>query len=420
MARYRSADHHMVRTVEWDPAREAERVNDHILLSRGTSSSFLVAADDGDVVINTGMPYQGRRHRERFETLLGRPLAVKTIVFTQSHPDHMGGWAAFADQGVETLVQRNFPIIRDERNALSAYFAPRGARLLSGLLPDPAHFQAWYDAKELDSWTAFDEAYAFERGGRRFEFHAKPSGETLDSMIVWMPDEKTLFTGNWMGALYGALPHFHTPRGDRDRSVPQFLRDIDHVIGLEPELLLFGHDGPIRGKDRIRADLTRIRDAVAYIHDETVKGMTANKDVFTLMAEIELPPHLQTAPGRGPVRWYVRSVFEEYTGWFRQDSTTELYATPPRAIWAELAELAGGPDVLAARAQAHIAAGRPVEALHFTDIALAADPAHRPVREAEIAALERLIDLGEGRSYDEIGWLENAIKEAQAALGRSS
>jgi alkyl sulfatase BDS1-like metallo-beta-lactamase superfamily hydrolase len=235
-----------------------------------------------------------------------------------------------------------------------------------------------------------------------------------------MPDEKTLFTGNWMGALYGALPHFHTPRGDRDRSVTQFLRDIDHVIGLEPELLLFGHDGPIRGKNRIRADLIRIRDAVAYIHDETVKGMTANKDIFTLMAEIELPPQLQTAPGRGPVRWYVRSVFEEYTGWFRQDSTTELYATPPRAIWAELAELAGGPGVLAARAQAHLAAGRPVEALHFTDIALAADPAHRTVREAEIAALEQLIDLGEGRYYDEIGWLENAIKEARAALGQSA
>ena len=235
MARYRSADHHMVKTVQWEPEREGERVNDHILLSHGTSSAYVVTTDDGDVVINTGMPYQGRRARERFETLLGRPLDVKTVIFTQSHPDHMGGWSAFADPGVEVLVQRNFPIIRDERNALASYFTPRGARLLNGLLPDPEHIRAWYEAKELDSWTSFANSYAFERGGRRFELFSKPSGETLDSLVVWMPDEKTIFTGNWMGALYGALPHFHTPRGDRDRSIPQFLRDIDHVIGLEPD-----------------------------------------------------------------------------------------------------------------------------------------------------------------------------------------
>ena len=156
---------------------------------------------------------------------------------------------------------------------------------------------------------------------------------------------------------------------------------------------------------------------MAYIHDETVKGMAAHKDVYTLMQEIELPPELQTAPGRGPVRWYVRSVFEEYSGWFHQSSTTELYAVPQKAVWAELAELAGGPEALAKRAAAHVAAGRPVEALHLTDIALAADPSNRAVREAEISALDLLIDRGEGRYYDEIGWLENAIVEAKAAIG---
>jgi alkyl sulfatase BDS1-like metallo-beta-lactamase superfamily hydrolase len=402
--------------VEWDPAKGAERVNDHILLSRGTSNSFLVTTPEGDVVINTGTPYQGARHRERYEQLLGRKLNVRKILLTQSHPDHMGGWGAFADDGAETIVQQDFPQIRAERNLLNDFFMPRGQRILMGLMPNPEHIRTWhFGTKEPQSPTLFADWHGFELGERRFELFSAPSGETLDSMIVWLPQEKGLFTGNSLGALYGGLPHFYTPRGDRDRSIPRFLRDIERILVLKPEMLLFGHDAPIVGAARIERDLTKIRDAVRYLHDETVKGMNAQKDLFRLMHEIKLPPVLEPQPGRGPVSWYVRSIWEEYAGWFRQESTTELYGVPPSAIWAELARLSGGPDVLAARAREHVAGGRPVEALHFTDIALSVAPNHRGAREAEIGALEQLIERTEGKPYDELGWLESRLKEAHAA-----
>jgi glyoxylase-like metal-dependent hydrolase (beta-lactamase superfamily II) len=420
MARYSSAEHPLPKATEWVPENPAERINDNIFFSRSTSNSYLVTTDAGDVIINAGMPYQGTRHRERYEQLLGRPLNVKKIVFTQSHPDHMGGWAAFADAGVEVIAQQRFFEIREERNLLANYFAPRGARILSGLLPNPEHVRAWHQGvQELETATLFSESHAFELGGRRFELHATPSGETIDSLIVWLPADKAVFTGNLFGALYGALPHFSTPRGDRQRSVAQFLRDITYVIDLKPELLITGHDEPIVGSARIHSDLTMLRDAVRYIHDETVKGMNANKDLFTLMRDITLPAHIKVAKGRGPVSWYVRAVWEEYTGWFRQESTTELYATPPKSIWNELAELAGGPDVLAERAQRHSAAQRPLEALHFIEIALTAAPTHRPTLEAKIAALELLIERNAGKHYDELGWLENEIKTAKATLDRS-
>jgi alkyl sulfatase BDS1-like metallo-beta-lactamase superfamily hydrolase len=265
--------------------------------------------------------------------------------------------------------------------------------------------------------TLFQNDHAVEVGGRRFELLSAPSGETLDSLMVWLPKEKVIFTGNWMGALYGALPHFYTLRGDRDRSVPNFMRELQRLIDLEPELLVTGHDEPIRGAERIRADMTKLLEAIRFLHDETVKGMAAHKDLWSLMRDIKLPAHLNMAPGRGPVSWYVRAVYEEYTGWFRHDSTTELYGVPARTIWPELAVLAGGPDALAARAQARLAADEPVEALHFIEIALAADPRHPTARSAEIAALERLIERTGGRTFDEIGWLETQIARAKAAIG---
>lgn len=117
MARYSSDQHHFIKAIEWVPENPAEHINDHIFFKRATSNSYLVTTAAGDVIINAGMPYQGQHIRARYEELLGRPLNVRKMIFTQSHPDHMGGWAAFADPDVEVIVHKRFLDLRDERNS---------------------------------------------------------------------------------------------------------------------------------------------------------------------------------------------------------------------------------------------------------------------------------------------------------------
>src|SRR3712207_3473162 len=80
MPKFRSADHRMIESVGWRPQEPAERANDHIWYSRGTTNSNLVVTAAGDVVINTGLAAHAPRHKERYEQALGRPLNVKKIV----------------------------------------------------------------------------------------------------------------------------------------------------------------------------------------------------------------------------------------------------------------------------------------------------------------------------------------------------
>jgi alkyl sulfatase BDS1-like metallo-beta-lactamase superfamily hydrolase len=182
-------------------------------------------------------------------------------------------------------------------------------------------------------------------------------------------------------------------------------------------LLVPGHLTPTRGAREIREGLTRIRDAVQYVHDETVKGMNAGKTVWELMEEIQLPPELALSQVHGRVSWGVRSIWEYYATWFHYDSTTELYPVPVREVYADLAGLAGV-QALADRGRLALERGEPVKALHFCEIALAAEPQAREALEVQRDALKRLLERAQAgfETTYEIVWLTSEIEMTESAL----
>jgi alkyl sulfatase BDS1-like metallo-beta-lactamase superfamily hydrolase len=366
----------------------------------------------GRIVINTGLGFEAPVHKRNFDAVDGGP--IRYILLTQGHVDHVGGVELFRQPGTEIVAQENNRSCQEDDARIHTFRVRHSAPFFPtavGRAEKNRHVQA-----RPQPTLTFKDRYAFESGGMEFVLISTPGGETTDSMCVWLPQHRIAFVGNVFSALFGHFPNLVTLRGDRYRFALPFIESVDRVLALQPELLLTGHFAPIRGAALIRTELSRVRDAVRYVHDATVQGMNDGKDVFTLMREIRLPPHLDVGEGYGSVSWSVRAIWEGYAGWFHQRSTTELYPSLPSDVYPDIVELAGGAVAVAQRAQERLARGAPVAAIHLAEMALAAEPTSCPALEAYLAAHQRLLAERGGINFWETGWLRYQIERTRQAL----
>lgn len=390
---------------------QAIAVTDFIFMAQDVSNAYLVTTADGDLMVNTGFVTNGARNKAQFAP--HRTAALKTVVLTQHHLDHFGGLDSFREPDTQVIVQANFLSNLADTNRLQAFFGPRTMKLwgstmkFDGSLPPPP---------EIAPDIIVDRAYAFEQGGRRFEILWTPDGESTDSLCVWMPDERIVFTGNLFGPVFLSMPFLNTLRGDKPRLVRDYLASLEKVRDLDCEILITGHGEPIRGAERIRTDLDRMHGAVSWVCDYTFDGMVAGKDVHQLMREVALPDALAIGQFHGKVSWAVRTIWEQYAGWFHYDSTTALYGVPRSSIDGDLVELAGGAEALARRAQVKVENGKPLEAIHLTDIALSVEPGNRTGLGAKKAALGRLLEESGAQNLSETMWLRSEIAAVERLL----
>jgi alkyl sulfatase BDS1-like metallo-beta-lactamase superfamily hydrolase len=398
-----------------DTQTDAVAITPFVFMSRDISNAYLVTTSDGDVIVNTGMPDGAERTAQLFAPHRTGPL--RYIVLTQSHADHFGGVPLLREEGTKIVGGPGFNEALADMMGLQSFFGPRtfklwGATLKRDTPPKPVPTPA-----EVAPDILVDRTLTLEVGDRTFELISAPEGETVDNILVWMPKEKIVFTGNTFGPVWLSMPFLNTLRGDKPRLVRTYLQSLDKVRSLGAEILITGHGEPIVGKDRIKADLDRMEAAVTYVRDYTLSGMKAGKTVHELMAAFAFPEDVRIGDFHGKANWAVKSIWREYSGWFHyEDGTTELYGVPRSSVYSDLAELAGGADKLAARAQAKLDAGAPLEALHLTDIALGAEPGNRAALGVKKAASEALLAASGSANLSETMWLKSEIAEVEKAL----
>lgn len=399
-----------------DEQTEAIAITPFVFQANDISNAYLVTTAEGDVMINTGFMDNAERSKRLLAPHRTGPLAF--VILTQSHADHFGGLPEFLEDGTQVIGGPGFNEALADMMGLQAFFGPRsgklwGSTLKRGGTPKPP--------PHVVPDILVDRKLTLELGGRTFEIISTPEGETIDSLTVWMPKEKIAFTGNTFGPVWLSMPFLNTLRGDKPRLVRNYLKSLETIRDLGAEIVVTGHGDAIVGKERIRADLDKLHAAVSYVRDYTLDGMKAGTDVHTLMREFSWPEGLEIGEFHGKASWAVKSIWREYSGWLHyEDGTTALYGVPRSSIDADLAELAGGAARLAERAQLKLDEGRPLEAIHLTDIALHAEPGHVLSLQVRKAANEALLKASGGKNLSETMWLRSEIAECERALAEGA
>jgi len=395
------------------PASDAPAVDlgDGLWMSSGLSNSYMLRTDDGRIIVNCGMGFEAPYHRAAFDAVDAAP--IHTIILTQGHPDHLGGVDQFRGPATRIVTHANFRIFRDDFERLQS-FRQRNSAFAWAEKLQVAFARAGKARHELppqsrpEPTQTFTDELELRIGGRRLTLISTPGGETTDAIVVWLPDSRTLLAGNVLGPLFGHAPNLVTIRGDRYRDALDYIASVDRIRALRPARFVTGHFDPIDGEELIEDELRRLRDATQWIHDRTVEGMNAGRDVHSLMREIQLPPELDIGEGYGKVAWNVRAIWETYAGWFHHRSTTELYATSFDTVAPDIVRAAGAGALIAA-ARSRLAAGEAIEAIHLTDVVLTAEPANAEAKRAAAEAHAAL--LAGATNFWERAWLKRRLDE---------
>ncbi len=353
----------------------------------GLANSILVEGDDGVIIIDA---MESREEAARvwadFSQLTDKPIVA--LIYTHNHADHTFGGRGFVPEGdipVYAHVSTNTYLDR-VINIVRPIISQRSTRMFGTRLPvGPEGFVndgigpflgVGGDNEStigiIRPNIVFQDRLEVEIAGVQFVMEHAP-GETNDQILIWLPERGVLFPGD---NVYRAFPNLYTIRGTPYRDVIRWTQSIDRMRELRPEFMVPSHTRPLTGADEIHETLTSYRDAIQYVHDQTIRHMNLGATPDEIVERVHLPEHLATHPflleHYGTVEWSVRSIFTGYLGWFGGDAAF-LSPTPPLERAQGIIDLAGGVGPATAAAETALAATRLEWAAELSTYILAID-----------------------------------------------
>jgi glyoxylase-like metal-dependent hydrolase (beta-lactamase superfamily II) len=349
-----------------------------------TEHYFIVSADRRELIaIDAGT--SDVAEREAVAALRARVPqlpSLTTVFVTHAHWDHVGGhrYLRSLNPAVRVVGRGNYAdelalVASADEPTLMRFFG-RGFRLADVLTYKPD--------------VTIDRAVEMVIGGTRFSLLPTRGGETGDALLIHMPDQGVLFTGDVF------MPYFGAPFAE-EGSVEGLLASIDQVNALKPRLLLHGHEPLTRLFDS-NGMLAELRAPLAWLREQVLRGIASGEPRAAFQQANLVAPTLEHSASSVHLAYLVmrenliNRVFDQHSGYWQNglQGLDTLSDADHGAALLDYLDLDESRLVAAARRMA--ADGRHELAAATLRAALAHRPASERLREASREAYARLME----------------------------
>lgn len=372
----------------------------HVAVGYALANVIMIEGDDGLIIVDTTESVVAAEEiKAEFDKISTKP--VKAIIYTHSHPDHVGGASVFAGND-NPVIYSHEKALRENLPTSVGRGGRGGANQFGIRLTDEQRLNAGIGLKLVFSGGGVGSGYiaptqtfsgermAFETAGVQVELVYAP-GETDDQIYVWLPEHRALMPGD---NFYRAFPNIVAIRGVPMRRADHWYESLAKMIAEQPVYLVPSHTRPILGADNVNGALTAYHDGVKSVYDQTIAGMNQGLRPDELVEIVKLPPELADNPYLlefyGTVPWAVRVIYAFHLGWF-DGNATNLFPLSNKDRAQRLIEMMGGGVPVLATARQALSDQEPQWAAELADYVLLTDEDNR---EAMLIKADALRTLG--------------------------
>ena len=249
-----------------------ERLSEHAwaYTAQGDPNTGVIIGDDAVMVIDTqATPIMAQDVVKRIREITDKP--IKYVMLTHYHAVRVLGAEGYREHGLEHIIasRDTYDLICERGEADKASEIGRFPRL----------FQAVESVPEGMTWPTitFEGSMSIWLGSLEVQLLQVGRGHTKGDTIVWLPKEKTLFSGD--------LVEFDATPYTGDAYLKDWPQTLDRVQSFGAQALVPGRGAALIGDEQIQAGLSGTRAFLTAMYESVAQGAQEGKSLNQIYKE---------------------------------------------------------------------------------------------------------------------------------------